>query len=194
MDDFRFLPAADSALVIEFGSAIDRGTSDRVLALAEALTRAALPGATEIVATFRSLCVNYDSLLTTGRELEAAIRALVRRSGASAQVRRLWDIPVCYDVKFAPDIEDVARSVDLTVGEVRGGHDDGVRIERLEQLGVRRGDGQSRGAPRLLGHLGRGLREGNDGDVRLPLESLGEQPPAQSRADDTDSDHDKPFA
>jgi inhibitor of KinA len=46
--------AADSALVIECGSAIDRKTSDRVLALAETLTRANLPGAIEIVATFRS--------------------------------------------------------------------------------------------------------------------------------------------
>jgi inhibitor of KinA len=122
MDDFRFLPAADSALVIEFGSAIDRGTSDRVLALAETLTRAALPGATEIVATFRSLCVNYDSLLTTGRELEAAIRALVRRSGASAQVRRLWDIPVCYDPQYAPDIEEVGKAVGLTAAEVAALH------------------------------------------------------------------------
>src|SRR3954466_564573 len=107
MDDFRILPAADSALVIEFGSAIDRTTSDRVLALAEALTDAALPGATEIVATFRSLCVNYDSLLTTGMELEAAIRALVKGSSASAQARRLWDIPVCYDPPYAPDIEEI---------------------------------------------------------------------------------------
>jgi inhibitor of KinA len=118
MDDFRILPAADSALVIEFGSAIDRGISDRVLALAETLTQAGLPGATEIVATFRSLCVNYDSLLTTGVELEAAIRALVQNSGASAQVRRLWDIPVCYDPPYAPDIEEVGKAVGLTAAEV----------------------------------------------------------------------------
>jgi KipI family sensor histidine kinase inhibitor len=122
MDDFRFLPAADSALVIEFGSAIDRGTSDRVLALAETLTRAALPGATEIVATFRSLCVNYDSLLTTGLELEAAITALVQRSGASSQARRLWDIPVCYDPQYAPDIAEVGKAVGLTAAEVAALH------------------------------------------------------------------------
>ena len=48
MADFRILKAADSALVIEFGSSIDRSISDRVLALAETLTHAGLPGATEI--------------------------------------------------------------------------------------------------------------------------------------------------
>ena len=122
MDDFRILQAADSALVIEFGSAIDRSISDRVLALANTLTLAGLPGVTEIVATFRSLSVNYDSLLTTGRELEAAIKALVRRSRASSQVRQLWDIPVCYDPSYAPDIEEVAKSVGLTAAEVAALH------------------------------------------------------------------------
>jgi len=122
MDDFRILPAADSALVIEFGSAIDRKISDRVLALAETLTSASLPGATEIVATFRSLSVNYDSLLTTGRELEQAITALAKRSDASSRIRKLWDIPVCYDPPYAPDIAEIAKTIGLTVAEVAALH------------------------------------------------------------------------
>jgi inhibitor of KinA len=122
MDDFRILTAADSALVIEFGSAIDRKTSDRVLAFAETLTNAGLPGANEIVATFRSLNVNYDSLLTTGRELEQAITALMKQSGTSALARQLWEIPVCYDPEYAPDIAEVAKTVDLNVAEVAALH------------------------------------------------------------------------
>jgi inhibitor of KinA len=122
MDEFRILPAADSALVIEFGTAIDRRISDRVLALAETLTSANLPSATEIVATFRSLSVNYDSLVITGHELEQAIRAMVKHPGASSQVRRLWDIPVCYDPSHAPDIEAVAKTVGLSAAEVAALH------------------------------------------------------------------------
>ncbi len=122
MDDFRILKAADSALVIEFGAVIDRGISDRVLALAETLDNAGLPGATEIVATFRSLCVNYDSLVTTGADLEAAITELVKGSSASSKARRLWDIPVCYDLSHAPDIDDVAKRVGLTTAEVTALH------------------------------------------------------------------------
>ena len=122
MDDFRILQAADSALVIEFGSTIDRKISERVLALAEALKNAGLPGVTEVVATFRSLNVNYDPLVTAGRDLEQAITAFVMESGASSHVRQLWDIPVCYDPQFAPDIEDVAKSVGLTTAEVAALH------------------------------------------------------------------------
>jgi len=113
MDDFRVLNAADSALVIEFGSAIDRTVSDQVLALGEALRGADLPGVIEIVATFRSLCVNYDPLVTTGVELESAVASLIRKAGATSRARRLWDIPVCYDGEFAPDLADVANATGL---------------------------------------------------------------------------------
>jgi KipI family sensor histidine kinase inhibitor len=122
MADVRILKAADSALVVEFGSAIDRGTSDRVLALAEKLGAANLPGVIEVIATFRSLSVNYNSLISSGDELEKTITTLVNEPTQSSHGKRLWDIPVCYDLKFAPDIEDVARSVDLTVAEVTALH------------------------------------------------------------------------
>lgn len=122
MADFRILKAADSALVVEFGSVIDRKTSDRVLALAEALEQAGLPGVTEVVATFRSLSVNYDPLATAGSELERAIISFVDRPAQSAHHKRLWMIPACYDPKFAPDIEDVAKTKGLSTAEVAALH------------------------------------------------------------------------
>src|SRR5437763_16907065 len=100
MDDFRILKAADSALVFEFGTAIDRKISDRVLGLAEILNNAGLPGATEIVATFRSLCVNYDSLKTTGAELDPAIVALMSGAGTGSRNPRLWELRVRYEHEF----------------------------------------------------------------------------------------------
>lgn len=122
MADFRILKAADSAIVVEFGSAIDRRTSDRVLALAETLEQAGLRGVTEVVATFRSLSVNYDPLTTTGSELEQVIASFVDQPSQSAHHKRLWMIPACYDPKFAPDIEDVARIKGLSTTEVAALH------------------------------------------------------------------------
>ena len=122
MADFRILKAADSAIVVEFGSAIDRRTSDRVLALAETWEKAGLRGVTEVVATFRSLSVNYDPLTTTGSELEQVIASFVDQPSQSAHHKRLWMIPACYDPKFAPDIEDVARIKGLSTTEVAALH------------------------------------------------------------------------
>jgi len=124
MADFKILKAADSALVIEFGSTIDRKISDRVLALAETIEHAKLPGVTEVIATFRSLSINYDSLVTTGNELEQAVRAFVDQSTRASGGKRLWQIPACYEPEFAPDIEEIAIAAKLSVQEVVSLHSD----------------------------------------------------------------------
>jgi KipI family sensor histidine kinase inhibitor len=114
----RFLSAGDRALVVEFGDRVDRGLSKRVLRL-DAIIHADPPaGIVETVPTFRSLTVYYDPLLTSRAELQRSIGALLevaetRRSGA-----RLWQVPVCYEGEFAPDLADVARLTGLTPGEV----------------------------------------------------------------------------
>jgi inhibitor of KinA len=118
MAEFRILKAADSALVIEFGSTIDRKISDRVLALADAVEQAGLPGVIEVVATFRSLSVNYDSLLTTGDEVEQEIAKFMQDKAGASHPGRLWDIPVCYEPEWAHDLEEVAKAVELTASEV----------------------------------------------------------------------------
>lgn len=118
MADFRILKAADSALIIEFGSTIDRKISDRVLALAETIEHAKLPGVTEVIATFRSLSINYDSLVTTGNDLEQAVHAFVNHPSGTSGGKRLWQIPVCYEPEFAPDIEEIAKAAKLSVQDV----------------------------------------------------------------------------
>ena len=45
----RFLPAGESALVVEFGAAIDPALNDKVRAFDHALTAAAIPGIVETV-------------------------------------------------------------------------------------------------------------------------------------------------
>jgi inhibitor of KinA len=124
MADFRILHAADSALIVEFGAEIDRRISDRVLALAQTVKDAELTGVTEVVATFRSLCINYDSLLINGSELEMTVSALITAPDGASHLTRLWNIPACYDVQYAPDLDDVARSVGLSPAEVAALHAD----------------------------------------------------------------------
>jgi KipI family sensor histidine kinase inhibitor len=122
MADYRFIEAADSAVIVEFGDAIDRGVSERVLALADAVRAADIAGVTDVVATFRSLLVRYDSLLVTGREIEAAVAQYTQARGESRGGRRLWRIPACYDPAFAPDLDDVARAAGLATREVGALH------------------------------------------------------------------------
>ena len=116
--DVRFLPAGDTALVVEFGDRIDRALSDRVLQLSQRIRVDRLPGVTETVPTFRSLMVHYDPTATNGARLVSEIRARIGDSEARTHRCRLWRLPACYAPSFAPDLVSVAERTGLAPQEV----------------------------------------------------------------------------
>ena len=93
------------------------------MALGDAVQHARLPGVTELVPTFRSLMIHYDALVTSGQAIEDAVTRIAKTiTSAPPNARRLWHIPACYVPSHAPDIEDVARALQLTVSEVAALH------------------------------------------------------------------------
>lgn len=115
----RFLPAGDSALVIELGETVDRAINAQILALAAKVEAAGLAGVVETVPTFRSLMVHYDPLRTSNADLRLAIQPML--SGldhAAAEPGRLWVLPTCYAPDFGLDLADVAGRTSLSVPQV----------------------------------------------------------------------------
>ena len=116
MTEARFLPSGDAALVVEFGSTVDRAISDRVMSLS-ALVRT-LPGVLTTVPTFRSLLVQFDPLRTRAQDLQEVIATkldAVQTSGAPA---RRWHLPACYETGFSPDLAEVAERTDHSVADI----------------------------------------------------------------------------
>lgn len=118
----RTLAAGDTAFVVEFGDAIDRSINARVMALHRAISAARnagrLAGISETLPTFRSLMVFYDPLNTSRAELEPQVLALAQGGDKEAAPGRLWQLPVCYDDDFAPDLADVAQRTGLSADKV----------------------------------------------------------------------------
>ena len=125
----RFLPAGDTAIVVEFGDRIDRVLNDRVLRLSAAVRAANLPGVVETVPTFRSLMVHYDPLVTDNAALIAAIENLLDSGSGATAPAKLWRIPACYADSHAPDLADVAQRTGLATEEV-------VRLHRSTRFHV----------------------------------------------------------
>src|SRR4051812_36341279 len=84
----RFLPAGDTAVVVEFGLDIDRPVSERVLRLSARVRDAALPGVIETVPTFRSLAIHYDPLATSAEAVTAAARDFLDDTASEAKPQR----------------------------------------------------------------------------------------------------------
>jgi len=124
MPPHKVLTAGDTALVIEFGDAVDRALSAWVLALARRLNEARVPGVIETVPTFRSLMVYYDPIALPAAQLIGRIEGLMEGVEPTSATGRLWRLPVCYDGDLAPDLDDVAARTGLTPAQVIERHAD----------------------------------------------------------------------
>ncbi len=113
----RYLPAGESALVVEFGQAIDQATHDRVMALDAALEQAQLAGVIETVPTYRSLMIHFDPHLTTTEDLTRALDGLETAAAARKKPTR-WRIPACYDPPHGDDLAEVAAILGLAAERI----------------------------------------------------------------------------
>ena len=119
---YRILPAGDAAIVIEFGDSIDRNLNSQVLALAHRLSQDPIEGLIEYVPTFRSLMLHYDPLVLPTSSLTAHIVKLMSDLQFRQISGRMWHLPVCYDARVAPDLDQVAARTGLSPGQVVEAH------------------------------------------------------------------------
>ena len=114
----KFLPAGDTALLVQFGERVDRALNERVLRLDASVRAAGLSGVRETVPTFSSLLVHYDPVFSSFHQLCDLLADLLDEDSALSIEARRWSIPVCYDAVHAPDLADVAERTGHTPEEV----------------------------------------------------------------------------
>jgi inhibitor of KinA len=117
----RYLPAGESALVVEFGTVIDPSIHDCVLALDAAIEKARLDGIIETVPTYRSLMIHFEPRKWALEGLIGAVAEL-RCEPLPKLVRRRWRVPACYDPPHCEDIAEAAASLKLPPERLIGLH------------------------------------------------------------------------
>lgn len=115
----RYLPFGDAALVVEFGDIIDSKINQRVFALQNAITEAKIHGVDELVPTYRSLLIRYNSLKKNYDQLISEVKNLANRSTEpNAKTARKIIIPVVYGGAYGLDLNSVADWHGLTEKQV----------------------------------------------------------------------------
>jgi KipI family sensor histidine kinase inhibitor len=115
----RFLPAGDTALVVEFGSEIDPLVNQQVHRLAALLAAEPLAGVIEFVPTYRSLLIHYDPLhLTYSQVINWVDSQLPGLESTLAAGTRLVEVPTVYGGEHGPDLESAARTLGLSIDDV----------------------------------------------------------------------------
>lgn len=118
-NDFRIVPAGDSAVIVEFEKRIDPLVNARAIGLAASIDAATLGGIRDVVPTYRSVAVYFDPLRTDFARLRERLeREAARPAPESVQALAPVRIPVCYGGAFGPDLREVAEFAGLAESEV----------------------------------------------------------------------------
>jgi KipI family sensor histidine kinase inhibitor len=122
------VPLGDCAAYIEFSDKLDLEVNAFVQRLAVAVQARALPWMRGVVPALGGIALHYDPdhPETHGDALEAAAivvqECLKEGVAESEEAARTVEVPVCYEREFAPDVEEVAKQVKLSVEEVAQRH------------------------------------------------------------------------
>lgn len=115
----RLLPAGDGAVSVELGDEISRDANARALTLERLLLDARVPGLVDTVPSFRSLLVQYDPRILPWPALRARLLELSDRlADAPPPPGRRVELPCAYGGVHGPDLDEVARRLNLTSTEV----------------------------------------------------------------------------
>lgn len=110
----RILAVGEAAITVEFGEEIAPEINATVIALAQAIDRDPIDGVFETVPTYRSLLVRYDPSTIRGVVLEDQILERIAQLDLDEQKENTWRVPAVYGGEVGLDLEDLARSKDLT--------------------------------------------------------------------------------
>lgn len=120
----RIIPASDSALLIEFGDAIDYEINAQVYSLQNDIEASDIDeGIVEFIPSYRSLLVEYDPSIFLHDDIRNRVAGLLENRTASAASitddgAEAHQIPVAYGGEHGPDLDSVAEHAGMTSAEV----------------------------------------------------------------------------
>ena len=119
----RYLPCADAALTVEFGSEVSPELHRQVRAFATAVEQAPPDGFVELMPTYRSVTLQFDPREAEPTAVEQQLRDAEARSAAlELAPGRLHVMPVVYGGEGGPDLGEVARLHNMTPEQVVAMH------------------------------------------------------------------------
>jgi KipI family sensor histidine kinase inhibitor len=115
----RYRLVGDTGLLVEYGDTIAEEINLKVWAMAMAMTRHLPEGVVEVIPTYRSILLPYDSAVTGPEKLRSALEKLENQiEEIELPPPETVRIPVCYGGELGPDIDFVAKHNNLTIDEV----------------------------------------------------------------------------
>ena len=111
---FDILPVGDQGVMLRFGDVVCDEIHAKVLAADYAVQTLKPKGLTETIPSFASLFVGYDPIVTDTETFSAELKNMIIAEAPPMVSRKVWDVPVCFEDDFAPDLSDVAAATGMS--------------------------------------------------------------------------------
>lgn len=119
MQNIRILTAGDSSLLVEFGKEISPEINRKITATVQMMKEQHIEGVVDVIPAFCSLLINYDPRVISYEDIRERIQNIVKLDAqAGADIKRVYEIPVCYGGEYGPDLDNIAEHAGLTKEEV----------------------------------------------------------------------------
>lgn len=119
MLNITYAPVADQGILMQFGNVIDEKVNASIRSMVELLKEKPIRGVQEVIPTFCSLLVLYDSEKIRYQKIQKKLMSYegkIKSDGSNKS--KLYHIPVCYGESFGEDLDDVAVHAGLSTNEV----------------------------------------------------------------------------
>lgn len=127
MADFTLYPISEQAITIQFGNSIDLNTHRQVMHYASGINQANMPGFVECVPAYTSLTIYFDASVvqrsnligyTPIEKVSHFLRTLTVDFSKEQHNKEIIEIPVCYDLNFGLDLNELSKSLKLSVDKI----------------------------------------------------------------------------
>ena len=125
---YRIFPLGDNALTIDFGNVIQPSINKEVIARFNQLQSQPILGMIEAIPAYSSLTIYYDvpklkKIIGPGKTvfdwMKEKLEVIIKDPAPEKlMAERFVKIPVCYDNEYAPDIQQLAATKNISVEEV----------------------------------------------------------------------------
>lgn len=114
-----YKPYGNQAILIEWPSKIDKNILNDILLFKEKIVYYNSKVIVDIINTYNSITIIYDSTIRNiyNEILRLKSIYLEEFSGEKENIYR-WQIPVCYDLKFGIDLEEISIQKKLSIEEI----------------------------------------------------------------------------
>jgi inhibitor of KinA len=115
----KMVPASDSSLLVVLGDAMSLDNSERVMSLFFALQRLSDPRIRNLHPAYASILIDFDPLRLSHEDAASLVENLAREGPPQYErAVNIVTIPVCYDLEFGPDLQEVANHAKIPTREV----------------------------------------------------------------------------